>query len=490
MKGRSVHHHQRSHAKQSHAMVRFALLGNRSLVCLIGLAIVASTCGCRTGTSLALRSPAAKGSSTASVPEPPVSAAEVVATSPTPSLPSSPPSPVIPAGFEAGSPTASKPPANASLSDQTPSTSEATPSPSEHASSSPAAEPTALSATGVRCPDCPVPAPAASPSQVLDQAARGVGGPGWRPPGFVGPWPRDEYICDGGDTFPRAGVTGDGRAVGLQNEDTIVQYRTVDGQARIQASNRVCIYAPRFAAVRKVYRTVLLDQHEAVAGVDQPVGLKRIDDTTASNTFVQPLQPGRYFGTKNASRLLKETRPEPIDNVEAVAETESQWLPYEDLNIIRRGVMDNSEKARLAAKLQAAIVWSNPQAVQVVIDGQLAAEASGRTEAAEVRHYKLPDGKRRLRIVKIADRRDAQPGDIIAFTIRVDNVGDLPVQNAIIVDELSPRLELVEESQQCSLRHDFSAKPNRAGSVTLRWDVRETIPVGEGFVIRFRCRVR
>ncbi len=342
----------------------------------------------------------------------------------------------------------------------------------------------------VPCPTCPSQTQAIPPSAYLDMAARGACVSPWRPPGIVGPWPRDEYICDGGDHDPPAGVTAKGRAVGLVGEDTIVQYQTRDGRARTQASNRVCIYAPRFAAVRKIYGTVQLDQREGTAGVEQPVALERIDDVAASNTYVQPLQPGRYLGTKNASRLLAENRYEPIDNVQAAAGTQGRWLPYEDLLAIQRGVIDNSEKARLAAKLEAAIQWSKPQAVQVVIDGQLAAEASGRAQAEEVLRYELPDGKRRLRVIKIASRGDAEPGDEISFTLRVDNVGDLPVEQATILDDLTARLEYVEGSAQCSAKHEFKAEPNRQGSMTLRWDIDKTLPVGEGVIIRFRCKVR
>lgn len=332
--------------------------------------------------------------------------------------------------------------------------------------------------------------PAVSPSAILDAASRGVYLPPWRPPGIAGPWPRDEYLCDGGDQSPPAGVTRDDRAVGLESEDTIVQYETRDGKPRTQASNQVCIYAPRFAAVRKIYGMNQLDQRTATAGIDQPLALNRIEDVAASNTYVQPLQPGRYLGTKNASRLLAQNRGTPIDNVEAVAGAQNSWLPYEDLTAIRRGIMDNSEKARLTNRIRAAQTWSSPQAVQVVIDGILAAEASGQSQAEEVLRYELPDGKRRLRVIKIASAQDASPGDEIAFTLRVDNVGDLPVSKATILDQLTTRLELVDGSTQCSAEHQFQATPNGKGSATLRWDITDTIPVGEGIIIRFRCRVR
>ena len=66
---------------------------------------------------------------------------------------------------------------------------------------------------------------------------------------FIGP--PDEYICDGGDDGLPVGVRADWRVDGLEQEDTVAHYDTLDGRVVVQPSNRVCIYAPRFAAVRR-----------------------------------------------------------------------------------------------------------------------------------------------------------------------------------------------------------------------------------------------
>ena len=63
--------------------------------------------------------------------------------------------------------------------------------------------------------------------------------------------PSDEYLCDGGDYVTPAGVRADWSITGLEQEDAIGHYDTVDGRTIITPSNRVCIYAPRFAAVRR-----------------------------------------------------------------------------------------------------------------------------------------------------------------------------------------------------------------------------------------------
>ena len=329
-----------------------------------------------------------------------------------------------------------------------------------------------------------------SPSDFLDAASRGFNQSQWRPPGIVGPWPRDEYLCDGGDRIPQAGIDISDRVVGLSSEETVVHFQTRNGQGQVQASNQVCIYAPRFAAVRRIYGTVHVDQHQRVAGMGGREQFNRINDSTAANTFVQPLQPGRQMGTKSASRLLAQNRVVPLTNADAVAETASQWLPFEDFNVIRRGVMDNSEKARLTNQIQSAQSWSGPLSVQIVIDGKLPAEASGNAHTEETIGYELRDGKRRMRIIKVASHQDAQPGEEVSFTLRIDNVGDLPIDRATVLDHLTTRLEYVDQSQECSVDHRFSTQPSTNGSDTLRWELDQTLKVGEGTIIRFRCLVR
>src|SRR5690242_259144 len=74
----------------------------------------------------------------------------------------------------------------------------------------------------------------------------------WKPDAIKGPWPKDEYVCDGGDLNHDVYVKPDGMVVGLDHQDTVGYFNTTDGQTLVAASNCVCIYAPRFAAVRQV----------------------------------------------------------------------------------------------------------------------------------------------------------------------------------------------------------------------------------------------
>ena len=72
------------------------------------------------------------------------------------------------------------------------------------------------------------------------------------PPGR--PWlPRDEYLCDGGDEGQPAGVGGDGNLKGIDPRDAVMRFDVglADrSQHRVLPTNRVCVYAPRFAEIR------------------------------------------------------------------------------------------------------------------------------------------------------------------------------------------------------------------------------------------------
>lgn len=309
------------------------------------------------------------------------------------------------------------------------------------------------------------------------------------PDGLACPWPADEYICDGGDTNLDANVRKDWTVVGVDQEDTIAHYDTLDGKTEITESNKVCIYAPRFAAVRKVVAPVLHEGHERMMDVAKADKLNLHEEKLLASTAVQPEQiradvmidQAQSFRERNAGAGLQASQQPVL--------TQFELLPFEDLQMIHRGVYEAAEKPRLAERTAAALVWQEEQAVQVVIDGKMAAEGKGLSALEETVVYEL-EGKPRLRIVKIADRSEARPGEIVNFTLRFDNVGEQPVGNVTIVDNLTTRLEYVEGSQSCSLKADFATEVNEGESLVLRWEVLEPLKVREGGIIRFQCRVR
>jgi uncharacterized repeat protein (TIGR01451 family) len=285
-------------------------------------------------------------------------------------------------------------------------------------------------------------------------------------------------------------VDGDFGLHGLDTEDTIGHFDTLDGRREVTPSNRVCVYAPRFAAVRKVYGLEENQHHHPVVGNEAQLRINSQDTHLIASTANQPLQLGRDVGMKRANILEEQQRGVGLDNRQQLRHFVAEFQAHEDLSIIKLGQYDAGEKLRLANGVQNAIAWEYNQSAQVTIDGLTAVEAKSEVTPQQTVHYDLPPGKPRLRVVKVASAADAQVGEIIEFTLRFDNVGDQKIGNVTIVDNLTPRLELIEGSAQCSIPAEFMTQPNEKDSLVLRWEITNPLEVGEGGIIRFQCRVR
>ncbi len=81
-----------------------------------------------------------------------------------------------------------------------------------------------------------------------------------------------EYLYDGGDRLPRVVVQNDGTVVGLQPEDTVAQFELDSGKVCVEPACRAAIYAPRFAAVRKIVSTSQSDCVLAAKATLRPKG--------------------------------------------------------------------------------------------------------------------------------------------------------------------------------------------------------------------------
>jgi uncharacterized repeat protein (TIGR01451 family) len=311
----------------------------------------------------------------------------------------------------------------------------------------------------------------------------------WVPDGIKCPWPADEFICDGGDLNEDVHVKQNWDVVGLDEEDTIAHYDTLDGKTEVAASNCVCIYAPRFAAVRKVSSPIIYEGHERMAGVELPTKLNLHEEQRGPKTAIQPEQLVAQLGLDQAQKLRDQTRGLGVDQSLALVLAREGFLPHEDLLFIQRGQFDAHEKARLAQAVAAAITWTDNLPVQVLVDGKAAVEGKGLAEPQESIVYER-EGRPCLRICKIADRSEATPGQIVTFTLRFDNVGDQRIGNVTIIDHLTTRLEYVEGSATSTLAADFKPSEQPSETMVLRWEIIDPLPVNAGGIIRFQARVR
>jgi uncharacterized repeat protein (TIGR01451 family) len=312
----------------------------------------------------------------------------------------------------------------------------------------------------------------------------------WAPPGIAKPWPQDEYLADGGDKQVPA-VVGDNRQVrGLEMEDTLAHFDTLDGRTHVEPSNQVFLYSPRFGAVRQVLGVEENDQVLASSGVHQPVRLVASGEVATPGTTKQNVQTVRQVGRKPISVFRTRYGDGAISTAIGPVAFQNAFLPYENLAVIRTGKFEAAEMPWLARGTTAAIAWSGDQAVQVILDRQAASAAVSDQKVDTVFSIDRPPAHPRLRVIKVASTPLAEVGDMVDFTIRFDNVGDQVIGNVVILDSLTTRLEYVEKSAQCSLPAAFSTQQNEGGSLVLRWEIAQPLEPGKGGILRFTCRVR
>jgi len=312
----------------------------------------------------------------------------------------------------------------------------------------------------------------------------------WAPPGMSQPWPPNEYLADGGDAGPNVTVAPDWQVRGLQMGDTVAHFDTVDGETVVEPSNRVHIYSPRFGAVRQVVGLEQNQQRDRSVGIYSPAGLVGRENVQTAQARQQHFQVGRQIGRTLAGIYHTRQAESAMSTAIGLKGLDNGFKPYESPSAIRQGIFEASEMAWLAQGVDAAVAWSHEDAVQVILDHQAAAaEVTDQQVAAIFTVHESPANPK-LRIVKVASTPFAEPGEVVDFTLRFDNVGDQVIGNVTIIDSLTTRLEYVPDSSQCSLAADFLTQPNEGDSLVLRWEISDPLEPGEGGVIRFRCRVR
>jgi uncharacterized repeat protein (TIGR01451 family) len=205
--------------------------------------------------------------------------------------------------------------------------------------------------------------------------------------------------------------------------------------------------------------------------------------------FDQPLQPIGQIGTKRASTFRERMPALYADGLEGLISHQDRVTPHEPFQVFATNLFDQADKARLAAAIDAAITWTHDHVVLVNIGEQRLTIDTHDTKLGEVIVVEH-EGNPKLQIVKLASTQAAEPGTEVEFALWFDNIGDEPIGNVTIIDNLTTRLEYIEGSQSCTLEANFLTEPNEAESLALRWEIIEPIPAGKGGICRFKCRVR
>jgi uncharacterized repeat protein (TIGR01451 family) len=309
--------------------------------------------------------------------------------------------------------------------------------------------------------------------------------------GHAGMW-NSEHIFDGGDrSIPALVGSGDNWEVsGLETEDTVGHFDTLDGQRLVVASNRVAIYSPRFGAVRQLLNVAQTIREMPVLSTEstlphQVQGSKALASSTAQFDQLRQMRDA-----KAAQGVRQRTAPTWTVGQLSPTETSGTNAVASMVSLVQQTELSNTQKAMLAKGRQAAIAWTGVDGVQVIADFQSAQVVLNVDKADEIVESHSPNQRPKLKVVKLASQDAAQQGDVIEFVLRFENVGDQTIGNVTILDNLPDRLEYISDSASCDLACQFYTQNDDQGSTILRWDIEKPLQVTAGGTIRFSCRVR
>ncbi|MFN0197326.1 MAG: hypothetical protein ACKVT0_11325 [Planctomycetaceae bacterium] len=304
----------------------------------------------------------------------------------------------------------------------------------------------------------------------------------------------DEYLVDGGDRGIPIHYEGS-RIEGVESEDTFGEYHDAAGKPRVVPSNTVAVYAPRFGTLRTITGTETGDAIERLSSTYDTVRDSGIHSRTALLHHRQADELEGVSTRNRASGVIAKNGDGDLAHSTRATQHELLQNVYENSLFVTMGRIDQNEQAWLAKRMQAAEYWeSNVQTVIVAGDEALQevyqAERVDEFSALDEDH-KQPG---RLRLVKMADKRAAKIGDMVTFTLRYDNLGDRPVEAVRIIDHLTARLELIEESIVWGTADaplgTWDIADHEEGGTVLSFVLSKSLVEKSGGVITFSCRVR
>jgi uncharacterized repeat protein (TIGR01451 family) len=260
---------------------------------------------------------------------------------------------------------------------------------------------------------------------------------------------------------------------------------------RLTRSNCVAVYSPRFAAVTTVSEPI---EDVGSGRPTQAVAARNgVGLVNRVGTFAQHQRDAaeRLLTRVRGSGLKSDVAADTFDRPIAIHGHIHTTTPRQDFGFLRTGQVHQTDEPRLAASIQSAVAWTRDQNPVVAARSEGAIEVKSRFQQQElVGRENRCKGRAMLRIVKLADKTAAQPGDIVTFTIRIDNVGDREVQDVVVVDNLTSRLEYIDDSATCDQKGILFTEDNGEGSLVLRWELDEPLAGGSGGVVTFQARVR
>ena len=300
----------------------------------------------------------------------------------------------------------------------------------------------------------------------------------------------DEYVVSGGDSKGKVVAHEDWLVENLDPEDTAAHFDTTDGRILTEPTNRVFLYSPRFGAVRQIIAPVEGNLRTVVGAATTSEGAVEDAKAVAADVRSQDVKLLTASGSQEVAGAESAMTTNTTVGRVGVIEADGQLRLNQMLTSATVDSLGADESALLMDGAIAAQGWSEKQGIAV------AAEQTGVHSNVYLDGpatvYAIQDGTvtSKLRVIKIANKDSARPGEFVEFTLRFENIADQPIGNVTILDNLSARLRYVDGTAKSSVKADFFADLSETGSLVLRWEIADPLQPKEFGVVRFICKVQ
>lgn len=301
----------------------------------------------------------------------------------------------------------------------------------------------------------------------------------------------DEYLFDGGDRSHAAGLHAE-RQSGIETEDTLAGWVDSSGNRRTRASNRVAIYAPRFGSVKSVSGLHAETQVNKVAGVRDAAAVNSLRTGKAPQQNISEVALQRLELKQRADGMVDLDPPAESVGTRRLMQTAKTDKGQQSRNTTAANTFRRRQSAILAQHRSNAVAWTRHDFPVVTASTDSLSEVSAVFKNQQTVGLEDQNVEGTLHIVKLADRDVAAQGDVLRFTIRVENTGDIPLQDVQVVDNLTPRLEYVTGSVVFDDEHPGTLEEslNGEGSSILTFRLNEPLAGHSVGTITFQVRVR
>jgi uncharacterized repeat protein (TIGR01451 family) len=248
----------------------------------------------------------------------------------------------------------------------------------------------------------------------------------------------EECLRDGGDFHKPAYFDHQGKLQGLEPSDTVLTFKTTRGNKVILPSNPVCLCVPRFVNIRQV---------------------------TQLEAYQLDQNAGRVGNAELGQWMVKKDKAVPTKQLEEGIIFKLALKAMADISREKVVALTSLEGVRIIGRLDKAV----------------------ETVGVETEEHCTDEP---LEVCKSCSTDKAQIGDIVTYTIKYANKSCQPILDVALSDSLTSRLEYVPGTAKSSREAIFVTTKNEAGSLVLRWEMKDAVPAKQGGFVTFQARVR